>query len=71
MKKIVITLAAMITLAGCGEQVAKKVGTDTVDVSLGGYSAYVRMVTTTDGTRCAVMVGMDRGGITCDWSKGK
>lgn len=66
MKKISMILMLAV-LAGCHEQQREQLGSDTVYVGTGGYSAYVRMVTTTDGTRCAVMVGLERGGITCDW----
>lgn len=66
MKKLTALMVAL-ALAACGENKPEKVGDNSVDVGFGGYSAYVRMVTTTDGTRCAVMVGLERGGITCDW----
>lgn len=68
-KLLIITMLA--ALAGCNEKPREQLGNDTVYVGTGGHSAYVRMVTTTDGTRCAVMVGLKRGGITCDWKATK
>jgi hypothetical protein len=32
-----------------------------------GTSAHVSLVRLEDGTRCAVVVGMYKGGISCDW----
>lgn len=32
-----------------------------------GTSAHVSVVKLEDGTRCAVVVGMYKGGISCDW----
>jgi hypothetical protein len=32
-----------------------------------GTSAHVSLVKLEDGTRCAVVVGMYKGGISCDW----
>lgn len=66
MKRYMIILV-LIGLAGCKEQERTVNGKDTVNIATDGYDAAVRMVTTTDGTRCAVMVGMSRGGISCDW----
>lgn len=66
MKNIALVII-LIGLAGCYEQRPTVKGKDSVNVATDGYDATVRMVTTTDGTRCAVMVGYGRGGITCDW----
>jgi len=65
--KGILLILAIIGIAGCHEQSPTAVGKDTVNVATDGYDAAVRMVTTSDGTRCAVMVGVGRGGITCDW----
>ena len=65
--KSIVVLAAAILLAACDERKAEQLGQHTVQVTTDGYSASVRMITTTDGTRCAILVGLERGGITCDW----
>ena len=38
-----------------------------IEASGAGGSAVVEMHTLPDGTRCAVLVGYQKGGITCDW----
>lgn len=61
-------LLCLLILTGCSEQPSEVSGKDSIDVSNSAYGATIRMVTTTDGTRCAVMYGANRGGITCDWA---
>lgn len=61
MKKTALLLLALL-VAGCSEPRApNKVG------SFSGGEAVVEEHVLSDGTRCAVMVGLYKGGITCDW----
>lgn len=65
--KNTIGLISLCILVGCDERPPTVKGENTVNVATNGYDAAVRIIRTTDGTRCAVMVGYGRGGITCDW----
>ena len=59
-KKSLIGLSLLTAvLAGCSK------GENTV--SDGWGEADVKSVTLKDGTRCAVLIGAYKGGITCDW----
>lgn len=41
------------------------------DVSDGLGSASIKEYSLSDGTKCAVLIGVYKGGITCDWSAGQ
>ncbi len=59
MKAILLSVAVLSGCAGGGAEEAV--------VSDGWGSADVRLVKLSDGTRCAVLIGSYKGGITCDW----
>ena len=58
MTKILCAAIALL-LAACSQQ-------STV-TSVDGARADVRMVTLEDGTRCAVLIGVYKGALSCDW----
>lgn len=64
MNKVLIVVAAL-ALAGCS-----KLGTNggTAVQGMGGSSS-VQEVTLKDGTRCAVLIGYQKGGIDCGWTQ--
>ena len=62
---LVLSFAFGLTALIVGEQQKSK-GGETVYGS-DGTSAHVSLVKLEDGTRCAVVVGMYKGGISCDW----
>lgn len=62
MRKLTVVLFAML-LTACGAEYEKESG----HIAGGGGGGNVQLVTLKDGTRCAVLIGYYKGGITCDW----
>lgn len=60
MKRIVVILALLALLTGCN-----------TDVSSRGNYANVEEYHLPDGTRCAVLIGYQKGGISCDWGSSR
>lgn len=55
----------IVVLVGCGmSQNSSKAG---ITVTDGVGSAAVQEITLSDGTRCAAMVGYQKGSISCNW----
>lgn len=50
-----------LLISGC----SPSLGATDVSGSLGG--AEVKIVTLDDGTKCAVLIGYQKGAISCDW----
>ena len=59
-KRLLIS-AVLVLLNGCGDYAAKK---DEINVGVNDvvYEIYLK-----DGTRCAVLQGYRKGGLSCDW----
>lgn len=64
MKKLILLLIIVITISGCGGTPTP--GTET-QVSNGKGSADIKLVKLSDGTKCAILIGHNKGSITCDW----
>jgi len=60
MKRTVFILATLTLLTGCGGDVSSK-----------GTHADVKEYYLADGTRCAVLIGFKKGGISCDWGSSR
>lgn len=65
MKKLIIL--STLVLAGCGAYA----DTNGINVSGADGIASVQEITLKDGTRCAVLVGYQKGAISCDWNGSK
>ena len=63
--KYIAAVLMVLTLTAC-EQRQKNIGPSTIALSGGGYGIYVRDLKV-NGTRCIVVYGSSKGGITCDW----
>jgi len=63
MKRVALLIS--LALFGCGGA-PEKTANGTL-VSSSGGTAEVQEITLSDGTRCAVMVGVYKAGISCDW----
>lgn len=61
-------LLTFVLLAGCGSSEFKTNGSTVMGA---GGSANVQEVVLSDGTRCAVLVGYQKGAISCDWNGSK
>lgn len=64
MKKII--LITILFCAGCERQIIT-LPDGAVTVSDGNGAATVQLITLTDGTKCAAMVGYYKGAISCNW----
>lgn len=76
MKKIYICIAFAILLSGCKIDMAKvevpENGTlVTSNAIVGSVDSLVELVTLQDGTRCAVLIGANKGAIDCNWKSDK
>lgn len=60
MKKLILLLA--IVISGCGATPDSE-----AYVSNGWGAADIKLVSLSDGTRCAVLVGTYKGAISCNW----
>jgi len=62
-------LLVALVLAGCGDP-AQEMASENRGPSIvsggGGYGE-VKEVRLSDGTRCVVLIGSSKGGISCDW----
>lgn len=65
MRALLLILAGL--LAACSEGTAPATPPKRTNIAGSGYSAEVAEVELKDGTRCAVLLGPSRGGITCNW----
>lgn len=63
MKIVIFALVIAGALAGCSK------GDTQASISDGWGDADVKLVTLKDGTRCAVLIGLYKGGIHCDWKR--
>lgn len=63
-----LLLATVVALTGCGQSdprpVAENIGGE---VRVPKASGRVTMIRLPDGTRCALLAGHSRGGLSCDW----
>lgn len=64
--------AVLIVLAGCTDESAttpepKPKKEFVAEVRTSGYSADIVEVKLQDGTRCAALLGYNKGGLSCDW----
>lgn len=59
-KRVLCGILVVLSVAACDR-------TTTQTVSNGGGAAGIQLVTLEDGTRCAAMVGYQKGGISCNW----
>lgn len=57
-----VTALIMLLSAACGKQ-----GDTQATISDGADKGDVVLVTLKDGTRCAVLIGLKKGAISCDW----
>ncbi len=64
MMKRLLLVATIAALSGC---TMTSPGAQDVSGSAGG--AEVKVITLDDGTRCAVLVGYQKGAISCDWNR--
>lgn len=64
MKRLAVLLL-LVVACGAGPNAPTRTTYPTIDL---GWSE-VREVVLSDGTRCAVYVNDDGGGITCDWGE--
>ncbi len=62
MRKL-LAMAAAVLLAACTRTV-EPMPDGTIGI---GNTTTVHSITLSDGTRCAVLVGTYRGGISCNW----
>jgi hypothetical protein len=69
MKKLIVLVA--LVLAGCGAPPNPKHYGNGIAVGGEGGSASIQEITLTDGTRCAILVGYEKGAISCDWNGSK
>ena len=60
MKKYALVLA--LALAGCTSENA-------IEVSSYTGGGEVQLITLKNGTRCAVLIGFQKGAISCDWER--
>lgn len=69
--KMLFVLGVAILATGCArsDRPADVGPGDGIPVTDGMGSLTVKEVTLSDGTRCAVAVGYQKGAITCDWKK--
>lgn len=65
MKKFL--LCSVLALSACGYKVEPVPNTDAIKVEALGSIGFVQEVTLKDGTKCAVLIGSQRGGISCNW----
>jgi len=66
--KAVLLASLALMLAACeGEGYSRTTTSGGIVVSNGASEGEVREIALRDGTRCAVLVGGYKGGITCDW----
>lgn len=63
---ILTGLAVVLILVGCNNQ-SENLPDGIIEASTPMYDGEVTEVTLKDGTRCAVLLGYNRGGISCDW----
>ena len=63
--RISILAAATLLLAGCSYAPAETA--TGINVTAGGGSGEVQEITLKDGTRCAVVMGYEKGAISCNW----
>ncbi len=68
MKKLFVLIFTFLVV-GCAR--SDLPGEGGISVSNGMGSITVKEVTLSDGTRCAVAVGYQKGAITCDWNSNK
>lgn len=76
MKKIHICIAFAILLSGCKIETAKAEAPNngvlvSSDEIAGSVAGLVKLVTLEDGTRCAVLIGTNKGAIDCSWKNDK
>lgn len=64
MRSIIIAIALLLALAGCG---GDSIPADDVAFDAGMGMGGVFEVRLRDGTRCAVMTMPYKGGIDCEW----
>ena len=58
-----------VWLYGCGGHSEEQKPDGSLRVTNGGFGDHVKIVVLEDGTRCAVLIGLKKGGISCDWSQ--
>ena len=63
MKKLITILAVTIIVAGCSK------GFTESEVSDGWGAAEIKLVTLSDGTKCATLIGYNKGSIHCNWKE--
>lgn len=62
-------LISVFILSACSEHPAETLGKDTLIFSQNGEQASVRVITTTDNTKCILATTYKGVAITCDWNK--
>jgi len=66
-KLIAVLLLGSVAVTGCADKNSVS-GQNSVTVRSDSYIGYVSEIYLEDGTRCAVMMGYYKGGLSCDWS---
>jgi len=64
--KILLGIIVISVISGCSS--GASVDENGV-VSDAGSNASVTLITLKDGTKCAVLVGANKGALSCDWRK--
>lgn len=60
---------AALTLCACSEKAPTPTAAGGVAVTDGNGGATVFLLKLPDGTRCAALIGVNKGALTCDWTR--